>query len=153
MVKNLQGNSEAVVGVVGKPPIFLPKLSLDNLYICSDSDALALIGSEYYSNALVIAMVIEDGVRVSIICKHKIIATKSYKTDPVQELGKILSVFGPAIVLIAGSYNLTLDFIENALANTVKSEILQQTYIKESNNLLLIAASRLHIYKKQLDNH
>ena len=152
IINNLSENAEVIVGIIAKSIEIIPKLDVKNINVCLDSKALALIGGEYFMNTLIIAMVIEDGIRMSINYKQEIISTRVFDTnaDVIQELGNALCVFGPGIVLISGTYNLLIENIEKELTNFVPDEILQQTYIKESNKLLIIAASRLHLYKRRL---
>ena len=152
IISGLPQETNVAVGIVGAPPLYVPKLDVQNIYTCGDSEALALLGIENYSKQVVIAVVEEGGVRISVACDSRIVTSVAVKGEMIEELGKFMCLFGPAVVLIAGSVCADVRSIEGALEGIVPEGILQQSFIRESSKLLVVAASRLFTYKKNLDS-
>jgi hypothetical protein len=150
IVATYPDKSGVSVGIIGAPPIYVPKLDLFNVFTCADSDALALYGLENYNTA-VVAVVFEGNVRASVGCAGKVVVSCKEINDAHNEIANFLCLFGPAVLLVAGIQAPDVKTLEKNLLPVVPSTIMQQTFIKQSNTLLMIAASELHAYS--LDNN
>lgn len=153
VIQKLPESTNITVGIIGPVAEVLPKLDLPNVYICKDSDALAYFGIENYENSVVVAVVNEAGVRLSVANAKKIIISYEVKGEVIEELGKILCLFGPAVVLLAGTQLGSTQDLEKLLEKYVSIEILEQTYIKQNNYLIMSAAARLYAFKKAFDSN
>jgi hypothetical protein len=134
--------SKFSVGVVGASPLYVPKLQVDVLCTCQDSEALALMGFGVFGMNTVVAVVVDESVRVAVGCLKTLVHSGLARYGLAEEIGRILDVFGPAFVLVAGE-EMDLRALEKEVENFVCVEVTQQSLFRNSNDLLIQAASRL----------
>lgn len=105
---------------------------------CDDSEALARIGIDLHKDGTVVAVVCEDGIRISIGYNGEIVFSQSRKGTIEEEVANALAVFGPGYVFVAG-VEVSVKELEKELEIRAGKEIVGQSFIREANKLLAAA--------------
>ncbi|OMJ70033.1 hypothetical protein SteCoe_32096 [Stentor coeruleus] len=105
---------------------------------CDDSEALARISVDLHGHETVIAVVCDDGVRVSIGYKGEIVFSQSRTGTMEEEIANALAVFGPGYVFVAG-VEIDVKELEKELEKRVGKEVVAQSFIRGANKLLAAA--------------
>lgn len=161
------------VGVVGKGPVFAPKLKVESLLTCVDVNALVLNGFMMHGPNSVIGIVIdnegeeggEEGTREQAgglqiagriaVGVHKTVVYSEESKNIVEDISKLLNVFGHAFVLVAGG-QVDLDVLkklERMAEAQVNVDVFQQSHFRLANDLLLDAAAKLMFFFDELEGN
>ncbi|CAG9313116.1 unnamed protein product [Blepharisma stoltei] len=132
--------------------------TLGAVAVARDVDAVALFSEQSLHSHTLISVVNDDGLRSCVVHKGRILLSEDGEClgdvsrlniqDPIAAISTLLSVFGPAVVVISGK-----NFIEHLAAliekvrPLVPAHIWQKSVIRESvyaSSVAVEAASKLH---------
>lgn len=135
--------SSTKIGIISKQPKKRNELkNLKSVFMSRDVDAIALLNeSEIHSDTLICVM-IEEGLRSSVVHRGKILIGNDGRpigdlfragiTDIFVGISTLLSLFGPAHVIICGSEAPALSSILERTKDLVSEEILRESLIRTS---------------------
>jgi hypothetical protein len=150
--------SSVKIGIVAKMPKKRNEIKqLGAVAMCRDVDAIALLNQSEIHCETMICVMQEDGVRSCVVSKGKVMVDgngspigdlfRAGVNDVFIGISVLLSLFGPATVVLTGADAPAVSEVINRIKDLVPETIIQQSSIRLSvfgPQVTMIAASRLH---------
>ena len=144
------------VGIVEKEPKARDNLEdLGAVAVARDVDAIALLSQQSLHSHTLIAVMNEGGLRSSVVHRGRLLVSESGvplgdiskvpNQDPVQGIAQLLCMFGPAVVVVAGTDS--MGSLVDRVKPLVPEGIWKESLIRESvsvSSIALEAAAKLH---------
>jgi hypothetical protein len=147
-----------LIGVVGREILNMQGLEeLGSTIVARDCEAIGLLMQSVLHSHTLISVVKDEGIRSAVIHKGRVLRNEEGNVlgdigqlrgiDLLTGVSNLMSLFGPATVMITGEIEIGIDEIKEQLENLVPISIMENSKIRINSDLdetALRAALKLH---------
>lgn len=147
-----------LIGIVGREILDMQGLEeLGSTIVARDCEAIGLLMQSVLHSHTLISVLKDEGIRSAVLHKGRVLRNEEGNVlgdigqlrgiDLVMGVANLMSLFGPATVMITGEIEMGIDEVKEQLTNLVPISIMEKSKIRlnsDLNETALRAALKLH---------